>query len=165
MGVGFRRLAPAASPYSHAAPFPLRRPVPNPSVLAEYIRMPPTPNEALRYLCDGCGATLVLPASRAGASGPCPKCSKWIDTSKFVLPEIPARVTVPMIPSASNPHVKKRMQAPNRGRGRIRADEFLDHEYNERKELFGTMRVLAVFLAVAAVILFVTLYLRDWMMK
>jgi hypothetical protein len=57
------------------------------------------------------------------------------------------------------------MQPITGGRGRVQADGFLDHEYNERKELFGTLRVLATFLAVAAVILFVTLYLREWMTK
>ena len=49
------------------------------------------------------------------------------------------------------------------GRGRVRADGYLDREYTERRELFGTLRVLAVSLAVLAVILFVTLYLRQWM--
>jgi hypothetical protein len=57
------------------------------------------------------------------------------------------------------------MQPLAGGRGHVRADGFLDHEYNERKELYGTLRVLAVSLLVAAVILFITLYLRDWMMK
>lgn len=49
------------------------------------------------------------------------------------------------------------------GRGRVRADGYQDHEYNERRELFGTLRVLAVSLAVLAVILFITLYMRQWM--
>lgn len=49
------------------------------------------------------------------------------------------------------------------GRGRIRADGNLDHDYSERKELFGTLRVLAVGLAVMAVILFITLYMKQWM--
>jgi xanthine/uracil permease len=49
------------------------------------------------------------------------------------------------------------------GRGSVRADGFLDHEYNERRELFGTLRVIAVALAVLAVILCITLYMRQWM--
>lgn len=49
------------------------------------------------------------------------------------------------------------------GRGRVRADGFLDQEYGERKELYGTIKVLAVSLAALAAILFVTLYLKQWM--
>jgi hypothetical protein len=60
---------------------------------------------------------------------------------------------------------KRRAQAPTSGRGSIRADGYLDHDHTERKELFVTLRVLAVTLAVLAVILFITLYLKQWMMK
>jgi len=47
-------------------------------------------------------------------------------------------------------------------RGRIRADGFLDHDFNERREVFATLRVLAVALAVLAVILFITLNMKQW---
>lgn len=152
---------------------------------------------SLRHICEGCGTPLVLPVSRAGVSGPCPKCRNWIDASKFVFPEMPCPSSIhglarsplpspaasplpspaalppllsPQIPppvaaASVNPPTKRRMQPLAGGRGHVRADGFLDHEYNERRELFGTLRVLAVSLLVAAVILFITLYLRDWMMK
>jgi xanthine/uracil permease len=58
---------------------------------------------------------------------------------------------------------KHRSQNVIGGRGSVRADGYLDHEYNERRELFGTLRVIAVSLAVLAVILFIALYLRQWM--
>ncbi len=57
------------------------------------------------------------------------------------------------------------MQPLPGGKGRVRADGYLAHEYNERRELFGTLRILVLFLAVAAVILFVILYMRQWMLK
>lgn len=66
---------------------------------------------------------------------------------------------------ASPPKTSRRRRSENiiSGRGRVRADGYLDHEFNERREMFGTLRVLAVSLAVAAVILLITLYLRHWM--
>ena len=51
------------------------------------------------------------------------------------------------------------------GRGSIRADGYLDHNHTERKELHVTLRVLAVTLAVLAVILFITLYMKQWMIE
>lgn len=45
----------------------------------------------------------------------------------------------------------------------MRADGYLDQEYGERKELYGTIKVLAVSMAVLAVILLVTLYFKLWM--
>jgi len=47
----------------------------------------------------------------------------------------------------------------------MRADGYIDHDYSDRKELYGTLRVLAVFAAVGAVILLVFLYMRQWMLK
>ena len=77
-------------------------------------------------------------------------------------------VNAPQIGSdanASPPQTSRRRKSENviSGRGRVRADGYLDHEFNERRELFGTLRVLAVSLAVVAVILLITLYLRHWM--
>lgn len=69
--------------------------------------------------------------------------------------------------SASPGRSLKKQPAVARGqsRGRIRADGFIDHGHTERKELFLTLRVLAVFLAVMAVILFVALYMKQWGME
>jgi xanthine/uracil permease len=58
---------------------------------------------------------------------------------------------------------RRRSSVPVSSRGRIRADGHLDHEHGERKELYATLRFLAVSLAVLAVILFITLYMRQWM--
>lgn len=61
------------------------------------------------------------------------------------------------------PPAKKRIETLAGGRGHVRADGYLDHNYTERKELYDTLRVLAVFAVVGAVILFVFLYMRQWM--
>lgn len=58
---------------------------------------------------------------------------------------------------------RRRSATVTSGRGRVRADGYLDHEYNERREMFGTLRVLAVSLAVLAVIMFIVLYMRHWL--
>ena len=49
------------------------------------------------------------------------------------------------------------------GIGSIRADGYLDHDYHERREIVVTLRVMAVSPALLAVILFVTLYMKQWM--
>jgi hypothetical protein len=58
---------------------------------------------------------------------------------------------------------RRRSASVTSGRGTVRADGFLDHGYNERREMFGTLRVLAVSLAVMALIMFIALYLRHWL--
>ena len=105
---------------------------------------------------------LILPDATTAASGPCPKCAAWIDASEFIVPERQARPAAVHVPE---PGSSRRRKSGNviGGKGRVRADGFLDHEYNERRELFGTLRVIAVSLAVLAVILFITLYMRQWM--
>ena len=95
-------------------------------------------------------------------SGPCPKCGTWIEASQFQMQDTPARPLSTKLPEPGAQR-KRRHDSAIGGRGRVRADGYLDHEYNERRELFGTLRVLAVSLAVLAVILFITLYLRHWM--
>ena len=67
--------------------------------------------------------------------------------------------------SANVSPTKRRSPARSPGRGSIRADGYLDHDHLERKELFATLRVLAVTLAVLAVILFVILYMKQWTMQ
>jgi len=102
----------------------------------------------------------VVPESQSGVSGPCPSCSTWIDASDFSMQDAPAKTLAANI----GPR-KRRSQPATSGRGSIRADGYLDHDHTERKELFLTLRVLAVTLAVLAVILFITLYMKQWMMK
>ena len=130
--------------------------------------VPPSGDEprSLRYVCETCRTPLLLPASRVGTSGPCPKCGKWIDASKFVFPEIPAsHAKAARIAPDATPPARKRRESVTSGRGRMRADGYIDHDYSDRKELYGTLRVLAVFAAVGAVILLVFLYMRQWMLK
>lgn len=109
----------------------------------------------LRFVCGSCGTPLILPDAKSAASGPCPKCMAWIDSSQFVPPDTNAPVQ-----AATR---RRRKENVIGGRGRVRADGYLDHEYNDRRELFRTLRLLAVSLAVLAVILFITLYLKQWM--
>ena len=94
--------------------------------------------------------------------GPCPRCAAWIDTAdlRALASPVESRFEIGNAPKVS---LDRRSQDVLAGRGRVRADGYLDHEYTERRELFGTLRVLAVSLAVLAVIFFVTLYLRHWM--
>ncbi|MBG7608095.1 MAG: hypothetical protein IZT59_08735 [Verrucomicrobia bacterium] len=93
-------------------------------------------------------------------SGSCPSCSTWIEASDFTMQVAPAKAL------AANVAPRKRCsQSATSGRGSIRADGYLDHDHNERKELFVTLRVLAVTLAILAVILFVTLYVKQWMLE
>jgi len=122
--------------------------------------MPVPGNHApsLRFVCRACKASLVVTESQSGVSGPCPSCSTWIDASDFSLLDTPDKV-----PAAGNPPRHRRSQSATPGRGSIRADGYLDHDHSERKELFVTLRVLAVSMAVLAVILFVTLYMKQWM--
>ena len=100
---------------------------------------------------------MLHPAASA-VSGPCPKCGTWIDSAQFTLPKEPAT----RLPEKSAAE-QRRSRSVVSGRGRVRADGFLDQEYGERKELYGTIKVLAVSLAALAAILFVTLYLKQWM--
>lgn len=118
----------------------------------------------MRFVCTACGTSLVVADSNAGVSGPCPQCSTWIDASQFKLQSAPAKTLEAKVSTGNSPR-KRRPQAVTTGRGSIRADGYLDHDHNERRELFTTLRVLAVFLAVSAVILFITLYMKQWMMK
>jgi len=102
--------------------------------------------------------------SQAGVSGPCPKCGTWIDASQFQPTDAPLHVLSVGLPVRSD-SAKHRKQTVTSGKGSVRADGYLDHDHTERREMFATLRILAVSLAVIAVILFVTLYMKDWMSK
>jgi hypothetical protein len=118
----------------------------------------------MRFVCAGCRTPLVVADSQVGVSGPCPNCDTWIDASQFTSQYTPAKVLEASVPSSGSSR-KRRSQNLDGGRGNIRADGYLDHNHNERRELFGTLRVLAVSLAVLAVILFVALFMKQWGMK
>ena len=120
------------------------------------------PSASLQFVCSGCKTALIVPDSKESVSGPCPKCGAWIEASQIQIQDSPAK---PLSGKLAQPGVMRKRSHGNAigGRGRVRADGYLDHEYTERRELFGTLRVLAVSLAVLAVILFITLYLRQWM--
>lgn len=122
----------------------------------------PCADAPLRFVCSGCRTALVLQDATQAVSGPCPKCSTWIDASQFSLQKEPLKGLDARLPAKSAPE-RRRNKSVVGGRGRVRADGFLDHDYGERKELYGTIKVIAVTLAVLAVILFVTLYLKQWM--
>lgn len=51
--------------------------------------------EQLGFSCPRCAADLLVPASAAGAEGPCPKCGSVIRAPRFVAPpeEVPVRLT------------------------------------------------------------------------
>ena len=115
---------------------------------------------SMRFVCRACKTSLVVPESQVGMSGPCPSCSTWIEASDFTRQDAPAKALEVNIPQR-----KRRSQPATSGRGSIRADGYLDHDHNERKELFVALRVLAVTLAVLAVILFVTLYMKQWTLQ
>jgi phage FluMu protein Com len=115
----------------------------------------------VRFRCGACGTVLTLPESKAGASGPCPRCGTWIDATLFH----PHGTPIPALPVAPAADAGRSTRGAKARGSRIRADGFLDHEYNERKELYKTLRVLAFFVAVAAVVLVVTVYMRTWMLK
>lgn len=68
--------------------------------------------------------------------------------------------SVPMNPAEAE---FLRKQGTKSGGTRIRADGYLDHEYNDRKELHRTIRVLAFFLAAGAILLIVTFFMRAQM--
>jgi hypothetical protein len=116
----------------------------------------------MRFVCRGCGTPLILPDAKSAVSGPCPKCAAWIDASELIVLEA-VRKRPDANVAAAGASRRSRNNNATGGRRRVSADGYLDHEYNERRELFGTLRVLAVTLAVLAAILFVTLYLKHWM--
>ena len=121
-----------------------------------------TQDAIFRFTCSVCETPLIVSGSKDPVSGPCPKCEAWIQAEQFQKTDGPAinlsaRVGLPSKGSRSRSRA-----GSNSSRGRIRADGFLDHNFNERRELFGTLRVLAVALAVLAVILFVALYMKQW---
>lgn len=104
----------------------------------------------------------MLQDATQAVSGPCPKCGAWIDATQFSPRKESLKSPNASLPSKSTSEQRKSKSIVS-GRGRVRADGYLDQEYGERKELFGTIKVLAVTLAVLAVILLVTLYLKQWM--
>ena len=116
--------------------------------------------DSIRFACKGCGASLTLPFASPVVSGPCPKCAAWIDAREYIVANRHAQTQGGHVPEPGFRR-KRRSQNVIGGRGRVRADGFLDHEYNERRELFGTLRVLAVSLAVLALILFVIFHMRK----
>lgn len=122
----------------------------------------PSDDAPLRFVCSGCRTTLILQDATQAVSGPCPQCSTWIDASQFSLQKEPLKGVDARLPEKSTTGRKQNKSIVN-GRGRVRADGFLDHDHVERKELYGTIKVIAVTLAVLAVILFVTLYMKQWM--
>ncbi|MEP2777132.1 MAG: hypothetical protein ABJQ29_14770 [Luteolibacter sp.] len=97
-----------------------------------------------------------------GVSGPCPNCNTWIDASQFSLQKELLKGLDVQLPTKSALQ-QRRSRSVVSGRGRIRADGYLDQEYGERKELYGTIKVLAVSLSVLALILFITLYMKQWL--
>ena len=115
----------------------------------------------MHFVCSECKTELVLPEASQVVSGPCPKCGTWIDASEFAPQKDPDPQVGSSLPAKSDP--KRRRGVSVSGKGRVRADGYLDHEFNERKELHTTIKILAVTLAVLAVILFITMYLKEWM--
>ncbi|WP_411826616.1 hypothetical protein [Luteolibacter sp. AS25] len=120
----------------------------------------PSTTETTRFVCEGCGTALIVQGSNAGLSGPCPKCNMWIDSSAFR--EVPSGY---MALNANIPSQRRKTSDKPIRKGRLSADGFLDHDYNEKRELHGTLKILAITLAVVAVILFVTVYMNQWMAK
>ncbi len=115
-----------------------------------------------RFVCSSCGTSLVVTDSDVAVSGPCPKCAAWIDAARFQHSETPHHVHNVRLPDPAA-SAKRRSPTITGGKGRVRADGYLDHEYSERKELHATLRVMAVSLAVLAIIFFCILYMKEWM--
>lgn len=110
------------------------------------------------FACPVCKTRLSVPAAGVATSGPCPNCKTVIESPSFeeIDPSDP-RYTQIAEGKGNSP------RSLDGGRGRIRADGYLDHDFNERRELSGTLRVLAVSLAVMAFIAIVILYMQQWM--
>ncbi len=116
------------------------------------------PATEMRVICPACTTHLVVPLARANESGPCPKCGAWIDAAAVHSQQRPvsaARDTLAPRRRGSA-HIKS-------GRGRVSPDGYIDHGHAEQQEIYGTLKVLAVFMAVLALILFVIIYGRPLM--
>jgi hypothetical protein len=87
-------------------------------------------SEQIRFKCPSCAATLTAPFAMRNASGPCPICGVTINP-----PAQPVRI---------RPSVSKKSR-------RISADSVVDHESNERRETWKSMRIMGLFLLVVAI--------------
>lgn len=62
--------------------------------------------EQLGFSCPRCAADLLVPASAAGAEGPCPKCGSVIRAPRFVAPQEEAPVRLTPEPQEPAPRAK-----------------------------------------------------------
>jgi len=116
------------------------------------------------FMCSVCGTQLALSVASEVVSGPCPKCRTWIESFELTGSDEIGDQEASRTPNAMK-GPRRRAQALPSGQGRIRAHGCLDHEGNERRELYSTLRVIAVALGMIAVIIFITLYLEQWMTR
>ena len=118
---------------------------------------------SVRFVCGACGTILAVPMSKVGTSGACPRCGTWIDGVRFISGQASYPAPMPAVPMNPAEAEFLRKQGTKSVSTRIRADGYLDHEYNDRKELHRTIRVLAFFLAAGAILLIVTFFMRAQM--
>ncbi|MGJ8632892.1 MAG: hypothetical protein ACSHX7_03150 [Luteolibacter sp.] len=116
----------------------------------------------IRFACKSCKTELVLPEAQGEISGPCPKCGSWIDSSS-ISPSTDKAVTLNAALPAQSVKKKRCSQTVTSGKGRVRADGYLDHDYNDQRELVKTLRLVSICLTVIAVIFFVSLYMKQWL--
>ena len=104
---------------------------------------------------------MALSGSEGSVSGPCPICETWIEAERFQKVNDP---TASFSAGVETPSRNRKLSSRGGSNvsGRIRAGEYPDHNFNGRRELFVTLRMLAAALAVLALISFVALYMKQW---
>jgi hypothetical protein len=116
---------------------------------------PATAPAPVVFRCGACGLSLSVPATMAGATGPCPSCGAWISSPATADTESSG------IPSQRASALREVREV--RRKGRIPADSIVDQSHLAQRETAQTIKVIALFIAAFCACLAVLWFMRDWM--
>ncbi len=114
----------------------------------------------LSFTCNNCGTTLKLLPNTDASSGPCPKCSAWIDLQNT---EIHKPISNSQNHQPTSKIDNQRNVSSQHNRHRIRPDNQFDQTYNEKRDLFALFKIIITAAIVGGLILAIYYFMKRWM--
>jgi Zn-finger nucleic acid-binding protein len=112
------------------------------------------------FKCNNCGTILKLLSNTDASSGPCPKCSVWIDLDGTKITWLDAQSE----DNHPSPEIEnQRHTTSQQSHHGIRADNGFDHTYNQKRDLLALFKMLISAAIVGGIILAVYFYMKRWL--
>jgi len=112
----------------------------------------------VRFSCEHCRQELSVDEAQAGIEGPCPRCGRVVKAPDYSrpLPDKDFLTRVEKIPAkGAHKHV------PQFRSGHLMADSMVDRDYQQRREVFHILRILACIILVMGVVVAVYWFLQK----